>query len=804
MLNQPLADRLHVKVGDEVLLRLPQANLVPADSALGKKSETSRSRRFTVSDVIAAEGLGRFGLRPKQQLPLDAFTAIEPLQRMIDVPNRANAILVAGGNETDVPGKAAEQSLDQSIRPTLADYGLSLRKTDRGYFDLTSERMLLEPAVAAVAMKAFGAEGAQPVFTYLANYIMAGEGRGKIPYSTIAAVDFFKEPPLGPLLNREGRPIGPLAIGEIVLNSWAADDLAAQGTPVKPGDTIEITYFRPESTHGQVEESSYSLRLKDVTPLSGLADDPNFTPQVKGITDEASIADWNPPFPFDSARVRSAPPKDQDDKYWRDHRATPKAFVSLAQGRSLWGSRFGDTTSVRIPAREGMPEQSLADRLLHELDPKALGFDFMPVKQLGLAAAAGTTPFALLFLAFSMFIIVAALMLVAVLFKLGVDQRAADIGIMLGVGFRRRPGAARAASGSALRGDCRCGSRRGGRHWLRLADDRGAENVVVGGDLHAVSRFVRQTGQHRHRFRQRRVGVAGDDRWGDVAIAPGERATIAGRRDGRNPARVSPTEPLAGVDCRCAAAGGGGECDRLGFLGDGDSRRRLFWRGALVLAALLTRTWHSMRADHGSSLITGRVARARLAWRNASRNPLRSTLTIGLTAAACFLILALSGFRLDPPKGFTVFRGGDGGFALMAQSAQPIYQDLGSAGGRRELGFSEKDDRIVATAQGDGSRIFSFRVHSGDDASCLNLYRPRQPRIVGVRQQFMDRGGFAWTAKLASTPMEGNDPWLLLDRVPPASETKSEQPSPIPVILDQNTAIYSLHLTGGAGGNFRN
>ncbi len=314
---------------------------------------------------------------------------------------------------------------------------MSLRKTDRGYFDLTSERMLLEPAVAAAAMKAFGAEGAQPVFTYLANYIMAGEGRGKIPYSTIAAVDFSKEPPLGPLLNREGRPIGPLAIGEIMLNSWAADDLAAQGTPVKPGDTIEITYFRPESTHGQVEESSYSLRLKDVTPLSGLADDPNFTPQVKGITDEASIADWNPPFPFDSARVRSAPPKDQDDKYWREHRATPKAFVSLAQGRSLWGSRFGDTTSVRIPAREGMTEQSLADRLLHELDPKALGFDFMPVKRLGLAAAAGTTPFALLFLAFSMFIIVAALMLVAVLFKLGVDQRAADIGIMLGVGFRR-------------------------------------------------------------------------------------------------------------------------------------------------------------------------------------------------------------------------------------------------------------------------------------------------------------------------------------------------------------------------------
>ncbi len=610
VLNQPLAERLHVKAGDELLLRLPQANLVPADSALGKKTETSRGRRFTVSEVIAAEGLGRFGLRPTQQMPLDAFTAIEPLQRLIDVPDRANAILVAGGNEADVPGDAAEQSLEQSVRPTLADYGLSLHKTERGYFDLTSERMLLEPAVAAAAMKAFGAEGAQPVFTYLANYIMAGEGRGKIPYSTIAAVDFSKEPPLGPLKNREGRAIGPLAIGEIVLNSWAADDLAAQGAPIKPGDKIEITYFRPESTHGQVEESSYSLRLKDVTPLSGLADDRNFTPQVKGITDEASIAEWNPPFPFDSARVRSAPPNDQDDKYWREHRATPKAFVSLAQGRSLWGSRFGDTTSIRIPAHEGMTEQALADRLLHELDPKALGFEFLPIKRLGLEAAAGTTPFALLFLGFSMFIIVAALMLVAVLFKLGVDQRAADIGIMLGVGFRR--GLARrvllveaicvamvsAAAGAAA------GI---GYAWLMIVGLKtwwlGAistpfldmyvtpASIAIGfasGVLASLATIAVAMWQLRRASVQR--------------LLTGETEEIrpAFRRRSRWPVRIADALLLGAAVSGIASVSLGLEIRAGGFFG----------AGALVLAALLTRTWHSMRADHGSSLITGRVALA--------------------------------------------------------------------------------------------------------------------------------------------------------------------------------------------------
>ena len=111
----------------------------------------------------------------------------------------------------------------------------------------------LEPAMEAAAMKAFGADGAQPVFTYLANYILADNGQRENSVFDDCGCRFFRhEPPLGPLLNRQGQPIGPLGDDEIVLNSWAADDLAAQGATVKPGDKIEITYFRPESTHGQV------------------------------------------------------------------------------------------------------------------------------------------------------------------------------------------------------------------------------------------------------------------------------------------------------------------------------------------------------------------------------------------------------------------------------------------------------------------------------------------------------------------------------------------------------------------------
>ena len=65
-----------------------------------------------------------------------------------------------------------------------------------------------------------------------------------------------------------------------------------------------------------------------------------------------------------------------------------------------------------------------------------MGFDFIPIKRLGLAAAGGTTPFDALFIGFSFFIMVSALMLVSLLFRLNVDQRASEIGILRAVGMR--------------------------------------------------------------------------------------------------------------------------------------------------------------------------------------------------------------------------------------------------------------------------------------------------------------------------------------------------------------------------------
>ena len=81
-----------------------------------------------------------------------------------------------------------------------------------------------------------------------------------------------------------------------------------------------------------------------------MANDPHLTPEVRGITDQKSIDDWEVPFTIDYERIRPA-----DDEYWEDYGTTPKAFISLAAGVRLWGSRFGRATSYRIPVRPRMP-----------------------------------------------------------------------------------------------------------------------------------------------------------------------------------------------------------------------------------------------------------------------------------------------------------------------------------------------------------------------------------------------------------------------------------------------------------------
>ena len=79
--------------------------------------------------------------------------------------------------------------------------------------------------------------------------------------------------------------------------------------------------------------------------------------------------------------------------------------------------------------------QEQRDELVQRLPPASLGWVFRPLRQLGLGAASGATDFGGLFIGFSLFLIVSAAMLVGLLFGLGVEQRAKQIGLLRAVGY---------------------------------------------------------------------------------------------------------------------------------------------------------------------------------------------------------------------------------------------------------------------------------------------------------------------------------------------------------------------------------
>ncbi|MBL8830673.1 MAG: ABC transporter permease, partial [Planctomycetaceae bacterium] len=219
-----------------------------------------------------------------------------------------------------------------------------------------------------------------------------------------------------------------------------------------------------------------------------------------------------------------------------------------------------------------------------------------------------------------------------------------------------------------------------------------------------------------------------------------------------------------------------------------------FGAGGIVLTALLCFVWRRLVLGGGAALVDTRgtsgtsAAIARLALRNAARHPSRSTLTIGLVASAAFLIMAISAFHLEPPSSLARRDTGTGGFALVGESSLPLLLNLNDEDGRFDLGFSDAAEKVLM-----GSTIFPLRAQPGDDASCLNLYQPQQPRVLGISPQLVERGGFEWAGHAAKTEAERANPWTLLTRSPGKSESGGDV---VPVVIDMATAMFSLHLSG--------
>ncbi|MBU0638998.1 MAG: ABC transporter permease [Planctomycetes bacterium] len=787
LLNQHLADELGAQPGDDVLLSVGKPRVIPTETLLGRRDEMTTMLRLTVAGVIPAEGLGAFSLTPQQAVPANAYVPLPVLQRALRQTERVNALLFAARGTADDESSALDApTLQTAVQQTVRLADLSLRvRVDHahGYLALESEAFLLEPAFEAAARSAADALGlpAAGVLTYLANTIAtaaADEPERTIPYSTVAA--------LGPAFGRvsrlpllDGAAAPELSDDEILLNEWAANDLNA-----RPGDRVRLSYFIT-APFGQLETRESSFVLRGVVRLDAAAADPGFTPDYPGLTDTGSLADWDPPFPVDLGRVR-----DRDETYWDQYRATPKAFIALSRGQDLWtasASRFGRITSLRLhPAQsDGLAPtaESFGREFLRQLDVQRAGLKVDPVRQRLTEASRGTTDFAGMFIGFSFFLIVSAGLLVALLFRLAVERRAHELGLLLATGCQPThvtrllllEGLVLANLGALL----------GllfavGYAWLMLAGLRtwwaGAVNapflrVHVSCSSFVVGYFVSLAVA----MLSLRWGIRGLARRSPRAllagVTPVDPAPVGIRRQ-RRALAVAALALIAGLLLAGVAAGSDALSATVAFFGSG---------AALLIACLaLLVSW--LRSRPGSLIQRpGLWALLRLGVRNAPRHPGRSFSTAALIASATFVIAALQAMRLDVATAPDSRSSGTGGFALLAESTTPLPYDLNTPAGRAALDLPDTTLELL-----DDVTVHALRLQPGDETSCLMLYQPTKPRIVGAGNALVQRGGFAFSATLAATEQERDNPWTLLSR-----ETTD---GTIPAIADEAAVRWQLHL----------
>ena len=796
LLSPSLAAELGAAAGDAIVLRVEQPSDIPVESLHGRKDDVGSSARLNVRETLPASELGAFSLRPSQAEVRAVFVPLTSLQRSLDRAGRVNTILFGAREEA-----AQTEKLNGALRAsaTLEDLGVKLRALDdaRG-LAFESESGLVSESLDAAAREAarLGGMSAEPVFSYLANSVRAN-GR-EVPYSIVTA---FGDEAFGRLLHAAAtdgsvvdgtlsplRPTDGKGLPDVVLNEWAARELGA-----RPGDAVTLEYYVWEES-GRLSTRTAEFRLAGVVPIEGEAADRDLVPEYPGITGSKSLADWDPPFPIDLARVRP-----QDEDYWDAHRTTPKAFITLARAQELWRSRFGGLTSLRLRAREGPTDASSLEKfsaaLRETLEPSAAGLNVFAVRAEGLAASRGATDFGEYFLYFSFFIVVSALLLTALFFRLGVEQRLREVGLLGAVGFT--PGRVRTiflaealvlATLGGLVGVPGAYAyawllMKGLRTWWVGAVGTTALELHAGpwpfvfgvlGGLVAALVCIVLTLRGLRRASARSL-LAGGRSWETDADSTSKRQSVFSSMR-----LLVPTVALLAGCAFLLAAGVGWVGQAAGFFGG----------GALLLVALLgfQSAWLRGRG-RGTIGGGGWWAVSRLGMRNATYRPGRSVLCITLIAAAAFIIVAVDAFRRDDSAAAARERGsGGGGYALLAESLLPVVHDPNTREGRDALNLNVGGNADAL----EGVTLARFRLRPGDDASCLNLYRPSQPRVLAPTGAFVREGRFSFSGTLDAEGESKTNPWLLLDR-----EFKD---GAVPFVADANSAAYVLHV--GLGEDF--
>lgn len=852
VLNETLAEELRVGPGDAVEARFERPHAVPADSVIGRRDQPEGLliEERKVSAVLPTAGgaaaAGAFSLAVQQTQPKLLYVQLRLLQDRLardrgvtperDATRRAarersirtaNALLIQARQPLQRTEGTAPLAGALAAAATLEDLGLNLRHAAAGerYLSLESQRMLVEPEVqrrVAESAKQMGWTMV-PTFTYLANLttherdfpagIAAALGRlvsspnpaalslwgmagsSYTPYAAVTALDPAAKAPFGPFTLEDGSPARPLQDDEILVGDFVARDLWPAGDWRRDlgKAVVRIGYFVEGEGH-QLLERTATLKLAGVVTLAGLAADPSLTPEFPGLSGER-IADWKPPFPKSQWRPELIRQPDED--FYRRLKAAPKGFVSPALARKLWASRWGEATSLRL-AKAGVPlkdlEAEVRSALREALPPEAVGLTLQPVKLQGLAATQSGTAkmFGGLFVGFSFFLILSAALLVGLLFRLGLERRAREWGLLFALGYPLRT-LRRLALGEgvllAFLGALLGLALAVGYAWLLIRYLRSGWRGAIDSSFLELHLAAADPNLGPLPYPSLSIGMAAS-----LLIA-----WLTLRWSLRGFAAAAPVSLLGGASNLPAPAAAGWLNQALAWgllalaallagasfaVPPHQAPGLFFGAGFLLLASglALVRLWlrrkpGAVRADAGARALV------RLGAAYASRNVSRSLLTAGLLAAGTFMVVSVQAFRQAPTTDGSK-ETGIGDFRLVGEADVALPQVPDSPAAWRALAEAIQADDAAPAEMPAGVKVFGFRLRGGDDVSCLNLLEPAQPRILGATPAFLARGGFRFALPADATPAEQANPWRLLERKPGGGA--------IPLIADDHAAQWVL------------
>ncbi|OFY67963.1 MAG: hypothetical protein A2V64_11675, partial [Bacteroidetes bacterium RBG_13_43_22] len=558
---------------------------------------------------------------------------------------------------------------------------------------------------------------ATPVITYLGNDLQAGSK--STPYSFITASG-YKD----------------LEEDDILINRWLADDLDADA-----GDTLKLTWYDPAYSSRRLEERSRSFIISDVVSDEHFYSDPSLMPDFPGISGSTTCSGWDAGIPVIMEKIRN-----KDEEYWNKYKGTPKAFISYEAGRKIWGSNFGNATSLRFPETEN--KDSIISSLSGSLDPHLNGFTISDIKTESRNAAANGVDFSTLFLGLSIFIIVSCLILLSLAVSLFFDSRRNQVATYFALGFRNRQ------IKNLLLSETLIISATGALFGVFLGY---LLNIMIIKALNSVWIGAVQTNTLSTDFSL-------------MSVLTGFLATIiiaslllllksgkylknlSQKVSGEPPEHSTGKNLLALMICLAAAA-----CLLLlSSVSTGHATVMTFFAGGLIFCALiLVLRYYYLR----KSLINDSPESAR---RNLSRlfytfNPAHAVTPAIFIAAGIFAVVITGANRQVISDKMLLNTGGTGGYLLWAESAVPVKENLNTAEGREEFGLEETELKHLEFVQA--------RRLAGDDASCLNLNHVTAPSILGIDPEpFIERGSFSFASGMKRTGIKNL--WQLLKEKP--------------------------------------